>query len=81
MFSLVKFHNYREEEFSDWWWVWLATTGVSIGCVCRYISTKGPLINSVKWVGIFGMAVVGLYTIDDLWQKFGDLSLPKVFVR
>src|SRR5208282_4903777 len=35
MFSLVKFHSSRKEEFSPWWWIWLATTGVSIGCVCR----------------------------------------------
>ena len=35
MFSLVKFHSYRNEEFSPEWWIWLATTGVSIGCVCR----------------------------------------------
>lgn len=67
MFSLVKFHSYRKQEFSPWWWVWLATTGVSIGCVC-----------SVKWVGMFGMAVVGLYTIEDLWNKFGDQKMIAV---
>ena len=41
--------------------------GISIGCVC-----------SVKWVGMFGTALVGLYTIEDLWNKFGDLKMPKV---
>jgi len=67
IFSLVKFHSYRKQEFSPWWWIWLATTGVSIGCVC-----------SVKWVGVFGMAVVGLYTLDDLWNKFGDQHIIAV---
>jgi len=34
---------------------------------------------SVKWVGLFGAtALVGLYTIEDLWNKFGDLKMPKV---
>ncbi|ODN79524.1 hypothetical protein L202_03485 [Cryptococcus amylolentus CBS 6039] len=63
--GLVKFHNQRHDAFSDDWWIWLVFTGWSIGCVC-----------SVKWVGMFITAVVGIYTIQDLWAKFGDLSMP-----
>nr|XP_031858200.1 uncharacterized protein CI109_006343 [Kwoniella shandongensis]KAA5525272.1 hypothetical protein CI109_006343 [Kwoniella shandongensis] len=63
--GLVKFHNQRHDAFSDDWWIWLVFTGWSIGCVC-----------SVKWVGMFITALVGLYTIEDLWEKFGDLSMP-----
>ncbi|KAG1863599.1 glycosyltransferase family 39 protein [Suillus subalutaceus] len=29
----------------------------------------------VKWIGLFVTAVVGLYTIEDLWEKFGDLRM------
>lgn len=35
---------------------------------------------SVKWVGMFVTALVGLYTIEDLWEKFGDLSMPIVSI-
>ncbi|KAK6903573.1 hypothetical protein I203_107078 [Kwoniella mangroviensis CBS 8507] len=63
--GLVKFHNQRHDPFGDDWWAWLVFTGWSIGCVC-----------SVKWVGMFITALVGLYTIEDLWEKFGDLSMP-----
>ncbi|BEI83871.1 hypothetical protein CcaverHIS002_0404750 [Cutaneotrichosporon cavernicola] len=63
--GLVKFHNQRHQPFADDWWIWLVFTGWSIGCVL-----------SVKWVGLFGVALVGLYTIEDLWDKFGDLSMP-----
>jgi dolichyl-phosphate-mannose-protein mannosyltransferase len=47
--------------------MWLAFTGWSIGCV-----------TSVKWIGLFVTALVGIYTIEDLWEKFGDLKMPVV---
>lgn len=31
----------------------------------------------MKWVGLFAVAMVGAYTLEDLWEKFGDLKLPK----
>lgn len=66
VFTLFKFHNQRHQPFSLQWGFWLGMTGISIGCVC-----------SVKWVGMFGTALVGIYTIVDLWNKFGDLKMPK----
>ncbi|KAI0950000.1 hypothetical protein AcV7_008603 [Taiwanofungus camphoratus] len=64
VFCLTKFHNQQYQSFSIDWWLWLTLTGVSIGCV-----------TSVKWVGLFVTALVGLYTIEDLWEKFGDLRM------
>ncbi|KAH0551672.1 hypothetical protein GP486_007109 [Trichoglossum hirsutum] len=63
----ARFHRLQNQSFTPEWWLWVALTGVSIGCVC-----------SVKWVGLFCTALVGLYTIEDLWNKFGDLRMPKV---
>ena len=65
--GLVKFHSQRHDPFNEDWWAWLVFTGWSIGCVC-----------SVKWVGMFVTAMVGVYTIEDLWDKFGDLRMPVV---
>ncbi|TRM61270.1 glycosyltransferase family 39 protein [Schizophyllum amplum] len=64
VFCLTKFHNQQSYSFSFDWWMWLAFTGVSIGCV-----------TSVKLVGLFVTALVGLYTVEDLWEKFGDLRM------
>lgn len=36
------------------------------------------LFVSVKLVGLFVTALVGLYTIEDLWDKFGDLKMSWV---
>lgn len=63
----ARFHRLRNDSFSPEWFAWLLATGLSIGCVC-----------SVKWVGLFCTALVGAYTIEDLWNKFGDLRMPKV---
>ncbi|KAG9639998.1 dolichyl phosphate-D-mannose:protein O-D-mannosyltransferas-like protein, partial [Aureobasidium melanogenum] len=62
----ARFHRLQNQSFSAQWLLWLLLSGLSIGCVC-----------SVKWVGMFGTALVGLYTIEDLWNKFGDLKMPK----
>ena len=36
------------------------------------------IMTSVKWIGLFATAVVGVYTIQDLWDKFGDLKMHPV---
>ncbi|EGS23200.1 dolichyl-phosphate-mannose-protein mannosyltransferase 2-like protein [Thermochaetoides thermophila DSM 1495] len=61
----AKFHNQRKNPFEPEWFFWLFMTGLSIGFVC-----------SVKLVGLFVTALVGLYTIEDLWNKFGDTKMP-----
>jgi dolichyl-phosphate-mannose-protein mannosyltransferase len=65
MLCFARFHNLQKKSFSFEWFFWLVMSGISIGCVC-----------SVKWVGLFATAVVGLYTVEDLWNKFGDLKMP-----
>ncbi|CAD6505611.1 BgTH12-01101 [Blumeria graminis f. sp. triticale] len=62
----ARFHNLRHHSFSLEWFTWLFLTGLSIGCVC-----------SIKWIGLFCTALVGIYTIEDLWNKFGDIDMPK----
>ncbi|KAI9730575.1 MAG: Protein O-mannosyltransferase 2 [Cirrosporium novae-zelandiae] len=66
-FCWAKFHQLQKKSFEPEWWVWLFLTGISIGCVC-----------SIKWVGLFVTTMVGIYTAEDLWNKFGDLKMPKI---
>ncbi|KAK7032963.1 glycosyltransferase family 39 protein [Favolaschia claudopus] len=65
VFCMSKFHNQQYQSFTFDWWMWLSFTGISIG-----------LTTSVKMIGLFVTALVGLYTIEDLWEKFGDLKMP-----
>ncbi|KAG5220066.1 glycosyltransferase family protein [Salix suchowensis] len=32
-------------------------------------------------IGLFVTALVGLYTIEDLWEKFGDLKMPVILTK
>ena len=53
------------------WFKWIIYTGASLGAVL-----------SVKWVGLFVIALVGLHTIQELWDMFGDLNMdPKVYMK
>ncbi|ODV62939.1 dolichyl-phosphate-mannose-protein mannosyltransferase PMT2 [Ascoidea rubescens DSM 1968] len=63
-FCLVRFHNEKKKPFQRKWWKWILLLGISIGCVC-----------SVKMVGLFVTALVGIYTIIELWNQFGDKTL------
>ncbi|KAJ9132636.1 Dolichyl-phosphate-mannose--protein mannosyltransferase 2 [Pleurostoma richardsiae] len=61
----AKFHRLQDKSFEPEWFFWLFMTGLSIGCV-----------TSVKLVGLFVTALVGLYTVEDLWNKFGNVKMP-----
>lgn len=63
----AKFHGLRHRSFEPEWFLWLFLTGLSIGAV-----------TSVKMVGLFVTALVGLYTVEDLWRKFGNTRMPVV---
>eukprot|EP00842_Homolaphlyctis_polyrhiza_P001838 jgi/Hompol1/2655/HPOL_002999-RA len=72
VYSLTVFRNYQKTDpFSFEWYLWLFMTGISLG-----------LVSSVKWVGLFAIALIGLHTIEDLWEMLGDLYMPpKVYIN
>ncbi|ORY50482.1 PMT-domain-containing protein [Rhizoclosmatium globosum] len=66
------FQSLQEKPFSAVWYRALALTGVSLGLTC-----------SVKWVGLFLIATIGLQTIQNLWTILGDSKRvsPNIFIR
>ncbi|CAO3592037.1 unnamed protein product [Absidia cylindrospora] len=66
LYCLSKFHNLKNKSFSKEWYLWLFMNGLTLGCV-----------SSVKWVGLFAVALVGIHTVEDLWTKLGDITMPK----
>jgi dolichyl-phosphate-mannose-protein mannosyltransferase len=64
-YTMSKFRNLSNEEFSTKWWFWLSLSGIFIGCAF-----------SVKFVGLFVILLVGINTIAQLWDIMGDVSKP-----
>lgn len=61
----VLFRNLSSQPFTRSWKLALLGLGSSMA-----------LAASCKWVGLFLVAGVGLYTIVDLWRILGDTSVP-----
>lgn len=68
-YFMVKFRNLSDQPFSKRWWIFLALTGSFLG---------GAI--SVKFVGLFVVLLVGLNTIEQLWDILGDVSKPFSYV-
>ncbi|KAF9960122.1 hypothetical protein BGZ65_012714 [Modicella reniformis] len=67
----VNFHNQRHDPFSDDWFIWLFLTGIGLG-----------LSGSVKWVGLFIIATIGVSTLNQLWLLWGDLRVtPRIWLN
>ncbi|ORX71976.1 glycosyltransferase family 39 protein [Linderina pennispora] len=68
--SIAGFQNSRHKAFSCAWWRWLLLTGASLGCV-----------SSSKWVGFLAVALVGLYTIEELFNMYTEFVPVKTVAK
>jgi dolichyl-phosphate-mannose--protein O-mannosyl transferase len=68
----------------------LTFVGISLGLTVRYailvlrcfLTTFFQLHSSVKWVGLFTIATIGVFTIQQLWAIVTDGTIPlRVFYR
>lgn len=65
--GMARVASLRDRPFTRSWWIWLCFTGASLACTI-----------SVKFVGLFVVLLVGLYTVYELWREMGDLTKPIV---
>ena len=61
------FLSNQDSPFTFTWWYPLIMTGVSLG-----------LAVSVKWVGLFVIALIGISTLQNLWTLIGDTNVSLV---
>ncbi|ORZ25921.1 Dolichyl-phosphate-mannose-protein mannosyltransferase-domain-containing protein [Absidia repens] len=59
VYCYIRFRKVRYQEFSSSWWIWLVATGVNMA-----------LTLSVKMVGLFLVATIGIAVLVDLWALF-----------
>ncbi|KAF9285101.1 hypothetical protein BGZ68_004150 [Mortierella alpina] len=57
MLSWINFYNHRNRPFTRGWWLWLVQTGF-----CLFLS------SSVKWVGLFTIATIGVCVLKYLQE-------------
>lgn len=65
--GMARVGSLQNVPFTKSWWGWLIFTGASLACTI-----------SVKFVGLFVVLLVGIFTIHELWRELGDLSKPVV---
>ncbi|XP_020708098.2 protein O-mannosyl-transferase 2 [Athalia rosae] len=65
LWGTARVGSLQHRPFTASWWGWMAFTGTSLACTI-----------SVKFVGLFVVLLVGLYTVHELWRELGDLSKP-----
>ncbi|XP_008555274.1 protein O-mannosyl-transferase 2 [Microplitis demolitor] len=63
--GMARVGSLKDRAFTKTWWGWLTFTGISLACTI-----------GVKFVGLFVVLLVGLFTISELWRELGDLSQP-----
>ncbi|KAE8184632.1 hypothetical protein CF335_g7960 [Tilletia laevis] len=69
---MVKFHSYQNRPFSVTRVPWLIFIGASIGAATR------AFLLQFKWVGLFAIALIGLCSMEDLWEKFGGFRISQM---